>query len=101
MEGPMNVLYVSVYSVGVTVSFLGGKRYLIVSCGMTIFIVAEPLSECNPRAFSQAIMKIMIHFGMSHTLVLDCDSKFVCYIQGHLRVIRSEYTHSTAIAMAQ
>ena len=71
MEGPMTMLHANVYSVGATVSFLGDKAYLIVSCGTTTLTIAEPLSEWNSGTFAQALMQVMMHFGIAYTLVLD------------------------------
>ena len=76
VDGPMLVLHVDIYTIGVSTSFAGDRSYLIASCGMTTFSVAEPVPECNSETFAQGLMQVMLRFGMAHTIVLDRDSKF-------------------------
>ena len=76
LDGPMLVLHLDVYSIGSQISFDGDKQYLIAACGMTTFGVCEPISSANSTTLAQALMQIMLRFGMAHTIVLDRDSKF-------------------------
>jgi hypothetical protein len=43
---------------------------------MTAFVIAEPVQRANSTTFAKALMKIMLSHGISHTIVLDKDSKF-------------------------
>ncbi len=36
----------------------------------------EPVQHANSKSFASAIMKIQLHYGFCHTIVLDKDSKF-------------------------
>jgi hypothetical protein len=49
-----------------------------VLCGMTGFAVSEPLfsDKMNSAGFAKAIMKISLSHGLSHTIIVDKDSKF-------------------------
>ncbi|KAL3786998.1 hypothetical protein HJC23_005509 [Cyclotella cryptica] len=56
--------------------YKGHKVHLIAACGMTSFACAEPIKKVNSATFAKALMKIMLSYGISHTIVLDKDSKF-------------------------
>ena len=76
LDGPMNVLHVDGYSVGANINFAGDKGFLIATCGMCTFAVAEPVSKTDSTMYAQALLMIMLRFSFTHTIVLDKDSKF-------------------------
>ena len=73
----MGVLFVDIYAAGAEMNFVGNKHYLIAACGMTTFAVCEPTPEQNAATFAVALMRIWLHFGFSHTIVVDKDRKFL------------------------
>jgi len=73
---PFNVLFVDGYSAGDHSSFDGHKVHLIACDGMTTFAASEPVKQANSKTFAKALMKIMLRYGICHTVVLDKDSKF-------------------------
>jgi hypothetical protein len=78
MDKPFKIIHADVYSVGVDQAFDGEKCYMNVLCGMTGYAISEPLSsgQLNAAGFAKAIMKILLANGLSHTIVIDKDSKF-------------------------
>ena len=43
---------------------------------MTTFAISESTAEANAKVYAEALMKIQLRFGFSHTIVVDKDSKF-------------------------
>ena len=76
IDAPFKVLHVDIYQAGSHSSFEGSTHYLVGACGMTTFAVMEPTAKANSTMFASSIMKIMMRFGLCHTIVLDKDSKF-------------------------
>jgi hypothetical protein len=78
MDEPFKIIHADVYSVGVDQAFDGEKCYMNVLCGMTGYAISEPLSpgQINAAGFAKALMKILLANGLSHTIVIDKDSKF-------------------------
>jgi hypothetical protein len=76
IKAPFRVLFVDGYSTGKHSGFEGSKAYLITACGMTGFSVMEPIQHATSTSFASGIMKIQLHFGLCHTIVLDKESKF-------------------------
>ena len=76
IDAPFKVLHVDIYQAGSNTSFAGSTHYLIAACGMTTFAVMESCPTANSTVFASSIMKIMLRFGLCHTIVLDKDSKF-------------------------
>ena len=76
IQAPMLVLHFNIYVVGAKQNFKGTQYYLIAACGMTGFLVCEPTAKQNAKAFAATLMKIWLRFGISHTIVVDKDSKF-------------------------
>jgi hypothetical protein len=77
IKAPFLVLFVDAYSARKHSSFDGSKVYLIACCGMSQFASMEPIQHTNSKNFASGIMKIQLHYGFCHTVVLDKDSKFV------------------------
>ena len=73
----MRVLFVDIYSAGADLNFDGSKHYLIAACGMTAFGICEPTIEQTAEAFTAALMKIWLRFGLSHTIVVGKASAFL------------------------
>ena len=73
----MKVIHVDGYAAGKQQGFEGSEIYLIACCGMCTFAAVEPVSNASAKTFASAIMKIMLRYGLSHTVVLDKDSKFL------------------------
>ena len=49
---------------------------MIVVCGMTSFAMIEPVSKPDAKGFATALMRILLRFGMCHTIVIDKGSAF-------------------------
>ena len=77
VTAPMLVLHVDGYQAGSHASFEGDNCYLVVGCGMSSFAACEPVRKADSTNFASALMKIMLRYGISHTLILDKDSKFL------------------------
>ncbi len=73
----MKVTHIDRYAAGKQQGFEGSKIYLIACCGMCTFAAVEPVLNASAKTFASAIMKIMFRYGLSHTVVLDKDSKFL------------------------
>ncbi len=71
------VLMVDIYKVGAHKSFGGKSDHLIAACAMTGFAASESTTEANAQTFDAAIMKVMLCYGIAHTLVVNKDSKFL------------------------
>jgi hypothetical protein len=72
----MKVIHIDGYTAGKQQGFEGSEIYLIACCGMCTFTAVEPVLKASAKTFASAIMKIMLQYGLSHTVVLDKDSKF-------------------------
>jgi hypothetical protein len=81
IKAPMKVIHINGYTASKQQGFKGSKIYLIACCGMCTFATVEPVTNASAKTFASAIMKIMLQYGISHTFVLDKDSKFlgVCH----------------------
>ena len=73
---PMVVLHVDCYMAGAIKTYDNVSAYLVAACNMTGFACIEGINESNAASFAGAIMRIMLRYGMAHTLILDKDSKF-------------------------
>ncbi len=73
---PMLVLIVDIYKVGSHQSSGSKTNHLIAACAMTGFVCCESVTTDNMLSFAKAIMKIQLRLGITHTLVVDKDSKF-------------------------
>ena len=76
IPAPMMVLHADGFNAGAIKNFEGDATYLIVSCGMTAFSIMEPVRTKDAKGFAAALMKILLRFGMCHTLVIDKSSLF-------------------------
>ena len=76
VDEPMKVVHADVYTVGTELGFSGHRNFMVIVCGMCTFAVWEPLKQMNSTTFADAIMKILLQFGLSHTIIIDKDSKF-------------------------
>ena len=72
----MSILHIDGYTVGANINFAGDKGFLIAACGMSTFAVAEPVTNPSAMVYAQALLMIMLRFGLAHTIVLDADKKF-------------------------
>ena len=77
IEAPFRVLFVNAYSAGKYSGFEGSKIYLIAACSMTGFSAMESIQHANLTTFASGIMKIQLHFGFCHTIILNKDSNFL------------------------
>jgi hypothetical protein len=73
----MKVIHIDGYAAGKQQGFKGSNFYLVACCGMCTFAAVEPVSNASAKTFASAIMKIIFRYGLSHTVVLDKDSKFL------------------------
>jgi hypothetical protein len=78
ITAPMMVLHVDGYDAGAHASFEGDKTYVVAVCGMTTFavIVMEPVHFKDAKGFAAALMRILLQFGIFHTIVLGKASAF-------------------------
>jgi hypothetical protein len=76
ITAPFLCVHADGYSAGSHANFDGDKTYLIVVDGMTTFAVMEPVRKPDAAGFASALMKILLQFGLCHTLVLDKASAF-------------------------
>ncbi len=76
IEAPYLVMFFDAYSAGKHAGFEGSECYLIGCCGMCGFACMEPITSASATIFASAIMKVLLHYGFCHTIVLDKDSKF-------------------------
>ncbi len=81
IEAPIRVLHVDAYTAGAHQGFKGSTTYLVGCCGMCSFALLEPVTNVSASTCTSAIMKMQLHFGFCHTVVLDKGSKFfsVCH----------------------
>ena len=77
IDAPFNVLHVDGYKAGKHFNFEGTGTYIIAACGMTGFAACEPVADESATTYASALMKIMLRQSISHTLVLDKESKFL------------------------
>ena len=77
VEAPFLVLHVDGFQAGAHSNFEGSDSYPIASDSMTSFACMEPITTASATTFASGLMKIMMRFGICHTLVLDKDSKFL------------------------
>ena len=85
---PFLVLFADGYTAGAQKNFDGESTYLIVACGMTGFAVMEPVRLANATGFSAALMRIMLRFGICHTLVVDKASVFFSIFEQVAELLR-------------
>lgn len=76
ITAPMMVLHVDGYQAGAAATFDGDSMFLVCACGMTSFGVLEPVKSKDAKGFAASLMRVLLRFGLCHTLVLDKDSKF-------------------------
>ena len=76
IPAPMMVLHADGFDAGAIKNFEGDATYLIVACGMTAFAIMEPVRSKDAKGFAAALMKILLRFGMCHTIVIDKSSLF-------------------------
>ena len=72
----MSVLHIDGYTVGANVNFAGDKGFPIAACGMSTFTVDEPVTNPSAMVYAQALLMIMLRFGLAHIIVLDANKKF-------------------------
>lgn len=76
ISAPMMVIHIDGYEAGRITSFEGESAYLVAACGMTTFAMMEPVKSKDAKGFASALMKILLRFGLCHTLVIDKASVF-------------------------
>ena len=74
---PFLVIHADGFSAGTKLNFDGDKTYLIVVDGMTGFAVMEPVREATAKGFASSLMRILLRFGLCHTLIVDKASTFL------------------------
>jgi hypothetical protein len=76
VEAPFLVMHFDVCVAGKHVGFEGSDAYHIGCCRMCSFACMEPVSKPSSTTFASAIMRILLHYGFCHTVVLNKDNKF-------------------------
>jgi hypothetical protein len=77
ITAPMKVVHVDGYEAGAHSGFEGDSCFLIACCGMTTFALMEPVRSKDAKGFTAALMRILLRFGLCHTLILDKASSFL------------------------
>jgi hypothetical protein len=88
IEAPMMVLHIKSYQARKESGFEGSSQYLIACCGMCTFSVTEPVSNANATTYASGTMKIILCFGICHTIFLDKESKFFGVCCGALDLLQ-------------
>ncbi len=88
IEAPFRVLHVDVYTAGTHQGFKGFTTYLVGCCGMCSFVLLEPVTNAFASTFASAIMKMQLHCGFCHTLVLDKDTIFFSICRKSLDLLK-------------
>ena len=55
IHGPMNVLHMYVFTVGASIHYACNKGFLVSTCGMCTYAVADPVPESNSTTYAQAM----------------------------------------------
>eukprot|EP00956_Cyclotella_meneghiniana_P037713 scaffold143282_cov76-Cyclotella_meneghiniana.AAC.4 len=76
VTAPFSVLHADGFHAGKIANFEGDEMYLIVCCGMTSFGVMESVHKPDAKGFAAALMRVLLRFGLCHTLVIDKASAF-------------------------
>ena len=76
ITAPFFVIHADGFSAGAGKNFDGESTYLITCCGMTGFAAVEPVKSTDAAGFAAALMRILLRFGLCHTLVVDKASVF-------------------------
>ncbi|KAL7503778.1 hypothetical protein ACHAXN_001520 [Cyclotella atomus] len=76
ITAPFFVIHADGYSAGAGKNFDGKSTYLITCCGMTGFAAVEPIKSADAAGFAATLMRILLRFGLCHTLVVDKASVF-------------------------
>ena len=84
----MKVVHADVYTLGSELSFSGHKSFMVLVCGLCTFAHWEPLREMNSTSFSEAIMKILLSYGLCHTIIVDKDSKFMGVFKETIKLLQ-------------
>ena len=77
VDAPFLILHINGYTAGAHTNLEGSNSYRIAAAGMTSFACMEPVKKTSATSYTLVLMKIMVRFGICHTLVLDKDSKFL------------------------
>ncbi len=101
IEAPFLVLFIDVYSVRKHSSFDGLEVYLIACCRMTGFASMEPIQHANSKTFASGIMKVQLHYGFYHSVVLDKDRNFLGSAVKRLTSFKSIAMYSQATTITQ
>ena len=88
VTAPFLVIHADGFSAGAQKNFDGESTYLIVACGMTGFAVMEPVKKADAAGFAAALMRIMMRFGLCHTLVVDKASAFFSVFKEVVELLR-------------
>ena len=88
VQAPFVVMHFDAYKARNHKSFEGHNCYFIDCCGMTAFACGKPISRPSATTFASEIMKILLHYGICATAVLDKDSKFFGVCQEALDLLQ-------------
>jgi hypothetical protein len=68
IEAPFLVMHFNTYAAGTYAGFEGSECYLVGCCGMSSFACMEPITNVSAATFASAIMKMLVQYGLCHTL---------------------------------
>ena len=91
ISAPMMVLHADGFQAGSHANFEGEEIYLIVCCGMTGFAMMEPVKSETAKGFAAALMRILLRFGLCHTIILDKASAFLSVFKEVMDLLQMNY----------
>jgi hypothetical protein len=71
------VLHTDGFQAGMDSGFKGSSHYLITCCDMCTFAAMEPVTNANVTTYELTIMKIILHFCICRSCVLDKVCKYL------------------------
>jgi phosphatidylserine synthase len=91
ISAPMMVLHADGYQAGADTTFEGDSIFLICACGMMAFAVIQPVKTKDSKGFASALMRVLLHFGLCHILVIDKASAFFGVFREVIELLQLNY----------
>eukprot|EP00957_Ditylum_brightwellii_P152791 11630391-Ditylum_brightwellii.AAC.1 len=76
IDTPFVTVHANEYVPRKTSSYAGTVALMILMCHMTRFVAIESMAKQDATEFARSIITIVLHYGLSHLLITDKDSKF-------------------------
>jgi phosphatidylserine synthase len=91
ISAPMMVLHADGYQAGADTTFEGDSIFLICACSMTAFAVIQPVKTKDSKGFASTLMRVLLHFGLCHILVIDKASAFFGVFREVIELLQLNY----------